>query len=597
MWLINAKTLELEEFPFSVRPSYAILSHRWDVEEVSFRDMHNIDRRQSMKGFQKILRCCQQALEDGLQYAWVDTCSINKESSAELTEAINSMYQWYHDAEVCYAYLYDVGPPPLKPLPQSDWFGRGWTLQELIAPKTVLFFASSWDWIGDRQGLRHEISEITHIDVSMLDGSKGVEEFSIAKRMSWASNREITRPEDRAYSLLGIFQVNMPMIYGEGDRAFRRLQEQIIKDSDDHSIFAWPLSMEPDNHGMLASSPAAFADSKDIESISVRRGRSPYSLTNRGVSITLNLTPWCLDTYIAILNCAPRYSFPQRRTDLGGVGIYLRKLLEDDSYARIELNGEEMVYDIQQKLGSTTQSSIARDVSINIRQIKLSAHELDFIGERLYGFRLSERLLGQDGSGQDRFTIMTGPGATTWRRADRLLIKANGARNFTDFGTIDVSQQHKKIKLIRVGFDYDFNPYIFLAESSATDENVKIWNKSGQLNLGDRSARQWTDKEYEEFKAFGRRSLEDEWGWNTIVEARGQTRARINTFRDGLWMLRGDRVDGLDIILEGLGGEKSPEAHLTIQRADTLYGKVWEVDLADVATSSFGKMRTMFGRS
>lgn len=253
MRLLSVDSYELGEFEGSNIPSYAILSHRWEAGEVTYQDMMKGLRNAKKKpGFDKIRQCCAQAKKAGLDWAWVDTCCIDKSSSAELTEAINSMYQWYQDSDVCYAYLSDVrmakytDPEYIKGLSRDDvlaeieeeiksskWWTRGWTLQELIAPREVIFFAdgrSGWGSLGPKSALIDLISYRTGISQEVLGGLR-VEECSIAMRMSWASDRETTRVEDMAYCLLGIFKVNMPLLYGEGKRAFIRLQVRI---TDDH---------------------------------------------------------------------------------------------------------------------------------------------------------------------------------------------------------------------------------------------------------------------------------------------------------------------------------------------------------------------------
>ncbi|KAF2207645.1 hypothetical protein CERZMDRAFT_50719 [Cercospora zeae-maydis SCOH1-5] len=139
MWLLHARTRQLKHFvdDWRMSTSYAILSHTWGKNEVSFDDFHQDDAK-TRDGYRKIEYTCAQALKDGIEYVWVDTCCIDKRSSADLSEAINSMYRWYYNAQVCYAYLEDVWTPPESR--RSLWFTRGWTLQELIAPETVRFF-------------------------------------------------------------------------------------------------------------------------------------------------------------------------------------------------------------------------------------------------------------------------------------------------------------------------------------------------------------------------------------------------------------------------------------------------------------------------
>lgn len=243
--LINTTTLQMKMFGGDNVPSYAILSHTWDGdEEVNYQEMTRLasdpDHPALAKsGYQKIIRTCKKAASHGFGHAWVDTCCIDKSSSAELSEAINSMFKWYEQAGVCYTYLADL---PLNAmldisLPGCRWFMRGWCLQELLAPKDLRLYDSEWNYIGSKGALKGLISSITTIDEDVLVGGRLLSSIPIARRMSWAAKRETKREEDIAYCLLGIFDVNMPMLYGEGSKAFIRLQEEIIKESNDLSIF------------------------------------------------------------------------------------------------------------------------------------------------------------------------------------------------------------------------------------------------------------------------------------------------------------------------------------------------------------------------
>lgn len=284
-------------------PPYAILSHTWAEEEVSFHDMQQ-GRGMTMKGYAKIRRCCEVAKANGIDWAWADTCCINKLSSAELTEAINSMYGWYQRAEVCYAYLEDV---PSMQFANSRWFSRGWTLQELIAPSTVIFFDADWRHLGSLDDLAHEVAQITKIPTGILLKTADLGDISVAQRMSWAAGRKTSRLEDRAYSLFGIFGINMPLIYGEGKKSFIRLQDEIIKGVEDYSIFAWGSDDEASYGGLLASSPDAFAGSGDLvlARYPMFSTRTPWSVSNRGITLELpfmGIGPEGLG--LAILNCA-----------------------------------------------------------------------------------------------------------------------------------------------------------------------------------------------------------------------------------------------------------------------------------------------------
>ena len=256
MRLINTHTLQMEEFFDVGRPKYAILSHRWRDGEVLLQDMQDIARASIKAGFAKIQRTCEQAIADGFDYVWVDTCCIDKTSSVELGEAINSMFRWYRDSSICYAYLWDVTDNTIdndhenNQVQSSDWFSRGWTLQELIAPSRLSFYGQNWQYLGSKDSICELLAQATGIDEDTLKGAS-LRNSSIAQKMFWASKRQTTRIEDTAYCLLGIFDIYIPLIYGEGEQAFQRLQEEIIKRSTDHTIFAWHLD-SPIQHGLLA---------------------------------------------------------------------------------------------------------------------------------------------------------------------------------------------------------------------------------------------------------------------------------------------------------------------------------------------------------
>lgn len=285
--------MRLEEFHGSNIPPYAILSHTWGKEEVSFQDLVGGDAPK-LHGYKKIIGCRNQAVSDGYRYVWVDTCCIDKTSSAELSEAINSMFCWYREAEVCYSYLDDVDIKTditylQSAIKKSRWFTRGWTLQELVAPSDVVFYDSDWAEIGTKTDLAEIISKVTDVDVTVLLKGKmnNFDDYTVAKKMSWASRRRTTRVEDEAYCLMGLFGVNMPLLYGENEKAFFRLQEEIMKRSDDHSLFAWEASKLV-RTGLLASSPQDFSASGEVDHIPIKDG-NPYSITNKGVQITLPL--------------------------------------------------------------------------------------------------------------------------------------------------------------------------------------------------------------------------------------------------------------------------------------------------------------------
>jgi hypothetical protein len=317
MRLLNTLTLKLEEFFEDNIPSYAILSHTWESEEVTFKEMRRSTCQQK-KGYQKIKSACEFARNNEFKYIWIDTCCIDKRSSSELSEVINSMYQWYQNSDICYAYLADVSSDDRVEDTASDfrksrWFTRGWTLQELIAPMHVQFLSREWIFMGTRLLLKRVISEITTIDVRYLINPCLLTEASIATRMSWASNRQCSRGEDTAYCLLGVFDVNMPLLYGEGRvKAFIRLQEEIIKGSDDRSIFVWRdndldfVRMESNASftGIFAASPKWFFETKraqfsNWEPISQQEAIQPYYNTNQGLFIQVELVHIVEDLFIA----------------------------------------------------------------------------------------------------------------------------------------------------------------------------------------------------------------------------------------------------------------------------------------------------------
>ncbi|WYZ40726.1 hypothetical protein EsH8_IV_001067 [Colletotrichum jinshuiense] len=328
MRLLNVTTRRLEEF-FNDIPNYAILSHTWGKDEVTLQDLDRPEHA-SKRAYAKVDGVCSLAMRDGYNFVWVDTCCIDKTSSAELSEAINSMFQWYADASVCYAYLEDVhkGNDPAisdSQFRRSRWFTRGWTLQELLAPRRVEFYNSAWLYVGDCSLLSAAIESITGIPESYLQRGIDFRTATIAVRMGWAANRETTRKEDRSYSLLGIFGVNMTLLYGEGDRAFERLQLKIMERSTDNSILAWglpqtlvpsfmgwnyegtpsdlvnslPSRFDTKPHGVLARRLEDFVAS--LETSPVYEIKSVTEMTNRGLRITLPLLRMEAQTY-GILN-------------------------------------------------------------------------------------------------------------------------------------------------------------------------------------------------------------------------------------------------------------------------------------------------------
>lgn len=314
MRLIDTKTLRLENFG-RFNPPYVILSHRWVDEEVVFQEIQDLeDKTRTKSGFRKIHNFCQLARSYGYDYAWIDTCCINKADPEELTEAINSMFRWYQDSSLCIAYLSDVfsrQPPELhnSQFESSQWFTRGWTLQELLAPAQVELYTAEWIHLSSRSSCSTAISEITGINEPALETSD-LRGFSIAQIMSWAAKRETTRVEDMAYCLLGIFDVNMPLLYGEGNNAFIRLQREIISHSDDQSILAWTASEQSQIRSALAPMLSCFSPASGIQRATLVGGvnhfpfeRKPFAMTNMGIHITLPIIRSPSSKFWAVLDC------------------------------------------------------------------------------------------------------------------------------------------------------------------------------------------------------------------------------------------------------------------------------------------------------
>ncbi|KAK4211988.1 HET-domain-containing protein, partial [Rhypophila decipiens] len=313
MRLIRTDNLTLEEFPGDYSGPYAILSHTWEDGEISYHEMQAASPASRWQGaaikkkpgYQKICNFARVAAADGFEYMWVDTCCIDKSSSAELSESINSMFRWYSKATRCYVYLADVPPGPLKdlhdalenrvlkPHARSRWYTRGWTLQELIAPKDLVFYYSDWSPAFKKATELKLLSKITGIPRSVLE-TGDCSSISVADKMRWAADRTTTRIEDMAYCLLGIFDVNMPLLYGEAEKAFLRLQEEICRTSDDQTIFAW-------QHGTLSSSEQPIQTIKTAaEGQSFRTYRGLFARSPQEFVITLNetLAPFEHPTFI-----------------------------------------------------------------------------------------------------------------------------------------------------------------------------------------------------------------------------------------------------------------------------------------------------------
>jgi hypothetical protein len=337
MWLLNTTTLRLHWFSIEPSEPYAILSHLWGPDEVLFHELQDeLPGFKDKTGWRKITGFCEKAHENGFDYGWVDTCCIDKRNSADLSEAINSMFLYYRNSSACFIYLEDVQwasecgedtcpskgqrDAQLEAMAKSRWFSRGWTLQELIAPRRRLFLTAGWQTITYGFDLLQTLSGVTRIPRAILKHLDIVSLYSVAERMSWAARRKTTRPEDMVYSLMGLFDVSMPILYGEGVRkAFRRLQLEIMQTSFDMTIFAWSAGYQ--ESGLLAHSPADFADIPPLElSIlgDVGMTLSPFWMMNVGLSIRLmvitqdqiatlkQIAPPGVDEIVVAIHCTSR---------------------------------------------------------------------------------------------------------------------------------------------------------------------------------------------------------------------------------------------------------------------------------------------------
>lgn len=483
MWLLDTKDnntprlksvresdLEPDPNTGSARVQYAIFSHTWaanEDEEVGFDTLTSGNFSRTLSGWRKIQHCRQQAAHDGFDYVWIDTCCIDKRSSAELQEAINSMFHWYARSSICYVFLTDVSIDDLdhvelathancrhlktrdpgvmridNAFSKSHWFKRGWTLQELLAPRCVHFYDKSWRFIGDKTSLQCWISRASGIDGDIIRGDYTLQQCSIAMRMSWAAKRRTTRVEDRAYSLLGLFDVAMPMLYGEGKKAFMRLQEEIIKTSDDQSIFVW--ESEQTNHiGMLAPDLDTFEGkgTSHFHDFFPPRG---FSLSNRGLLIKMPLIQWSLDTCIAVLNCG---------TITGGKGqpqgIYLRRLGNGNQYGRVHYKDRHTL---------RVDGHMPESRSVYVRQRPLNKAEMYYLDERAYEFEIDEALLVRSDPGAPPSNIAFGE----WQNEN--ITQPPGARPFP-VAVIDISHAGLKAKWLSLGFNQEFQPAIVFADT------------------------------------------------------------------------------------------------------------------------------------
>jgi len=250
-------------------------------------------------GWRKLYEFCRKAKEHGCLLAWSDTCCINKESSSELDEAIRSMYRWYRDAHICIVRL--ANSKLLEALHKDKWFTRGWTLPELLAPARMKFYGSNWTPLTHNDNDKDDakfvfaLSNITKIPpYDLCNFRPGPNR--VWEKMAWAANRKTTRIEDVAYSLMGIFDISMTVIYGEGRQAFTRFMAELIHKCKEWQILVWVggrpgYPTEPACYRTSNEVALNTLENRQISWLDEGRGDSDFAVTKRGVQVRLLMVP------------------------------------------------------------------------------------------------------------------------------------------------------------------------------------------------------------------------------------------------------------------------------------------------------------------
>ena len=520
MRLLNVNTLRLSEFINDV-PRYAILSHRWETDELTFQDVSQkyIPHKQ---GWKKVKAACSIARKSRYQWIWLDTCCIDKINSVELNEAINAMYKWYENADVCYAYRFDHIDGP-KRLRDSSWFSRCWTLQELIAPKHVEFFDRYWKCFGSKEQLRYELSKITGINTNILLGADP-RECSVAQRMSWAAGRQATRVEDKAYSLLGLFGLSLPTLYGSGgEEAFRSLQAKLVDDGHNLSILAWDESVQKGSekhHGLLADGPAQFARCRNT------RGRPSrlHSILpiSGGHEVDVLTIPYTLNTYLCALDCT---STSSKDCD----AILLQTLKNRREYARVLQSGrsvltiarDELLQDPACVRRTLFVPNAIRDTGLNIvpgiwiRKLELPGYD----SESLAAMRIRSRAGGQVHFGKHGDLVMLPP--DEWGTAGVMYIPVGSSTGLSHLiRWIKIGFTPENLPMMRLGNNHGKTVRIHReATRDRAAHDRRLWNNAWLTQkLSKRIHKLAENKEEREYSAheyFNTRSFEQ-------VEARGE---------------------------------------------------------------------------
>lgn len=542
MRLIEAPTLELIDFAEGCIPPYACLSHRWSNEEVSFQQWQNrTPEIEAHAGYIKVVQACEVAQGHGINYLWADTCCIDKTSSAELSEAINSMWTWYLNSTLCLAYLADIDGDQqrgsdgyVEKLDKSEWFTRAWTLQELLAPSTVLFYDSRWRFLGTKHNLVRDIQAHTDIHLKALTDFRH-SDWSIAQRMSWASTRKATRTEDIAYSLLGIFDINMPMLYGEGKKAFFRLQEEIIRHSIDTSILAWDASLAPpdtDKRTLLAPTPVCFKNGRsrtglfsqlqDLPNAAHLSVIATSTITNLGLDVTLPLSPWDGSERRALI------AFESPHRDLSQ-GLHRRGCFLCLDRVRENILQRKPI-ELYSRFLSAPDLPSSEEFNLEWSKITIAAQPYQRIG------------LAQDRFRLEPYMRRTGPDCNVWSaKRDRVdqrpfldwgVLVTNGSSPFETLGvwlSEDVESTEKSSYTVQFGFESGHSPMAFICCTSKSIDELRADITAG---TGSFFTSDWMQTDIQmtqhESKAFSSADWSTDGSYGVILDFYSRKKFRIN---------------------------------------------------------------------
>lgn len=534
---------------------YAILSHRWgaDADEVTYVDVHESIDISRKRGYAKLVKFCEEASKVGCIYGWADTCCINKGDGSELTEAINSIYRWYQRSHICIVYLHDVTREAMM---DGEWFKRGWTLQELIGASEAYFFDRNWERFGTKSELLARLSIKTRIPETVLSESENLATCSVAQILSWAAGRETKRDEDRAYSLLGILGVTMDSRYGEGSKAFVRLQQAIMHKGKDESMFAWAMEQEKPT-GLFAPSPDSYSECTDVFKTS---GSLGFSESNGELSIKLKTLPHGMETYYAILNCLKGTSTDKR------IAILLSRLSTDGEYVRVKgmiKEGKTMI----------PLSDMGR---FEERSLRVPIEPTEPPLKRFHGFWLRSLRPPNYESCQPKILSRR---VQPWREVISL--------EDDDLGTAGIVYMEPKVKpeflhyvresgwshihWIKLGFDTDFNPMLLLANDKHLIGGGRIFHCRPDPTM------------FEEALVCGARSTAcDELFDNRWIKNPGGVPGKSYRWATGTAVLKVKRNTGISGRLEalnlGISISLCPARNFDMTLAD---GEIWAVDISD----------------